>query len=165
MPRRPFLAFLIPLFGCSAQQEVEQPDGIWQGSNTLGVFTDSWTVCHHFRATTSDLEWLISVDVSRDRGTFDAPELVSLVDLRHVADRECAVSLYRLSDLACSGEKPIVIPASEGDGSLRHLLAKPDWNSTFDLDISDLTFLVDGQEVTVDRVRFSEVNYSNFCPG
>ncbi len=165
MPRRSLLAFLVLLSGCSAQQEVEQPDGIWQKGNSLGVFTDSWSVCRHFRATTSDLKWLIDVDVSRDRGAFDASELVSLVDLRHVADRECAVSLYRLSDIACAGEEPIIIPASQGDGILRHTLANPDWESTFDLDIRDLTFRVDDQEVGIDRVRFSDVQYSSFCPG
>ncbi len=165
MPRKTLLALLVLLSGCSVHQDAEPPDGVWQKVNSLGVFTESWSVCRHLRATTSDLKWLISVDVSRERGTFDASELVSLVDLRHVSDRECAVSLYRMNDIACASVEPVVIPATQGDGILKHRLAKPDWESTFDLDISNLTFLVDDQEVTVDRVRFSEVQYSSFCPG
>ncbi len=140
-------------------------DGVWHNDRSLGSFTNTWSSCHHFRAATSDLKWLIDVDVSSERGTFDASELVSLVDFSDVADRDCAISMYRDNDIACEGREPVVIPASHGDGNLRHTKEIPDWESTFDLQIYDLMFEVGGQEIQIDRLKFSGVQYSNFCPG
>ena len=159
------LLLLISLSGCSTQQEVDVADGVWHENEMLGQFTDTWAVCHHFRAVTSDLNWLIDINVSSQRGTFDASEMVSLVSFSGVADKKCAVSLYRNNDIACEGPKPVVVPAGDGDGSLRHTKRIPDWESTFDLDVFDLTFQVGNGEIQIDRIKFSNVKYSNFCPG
>ena len=159
------LTLPILLCGCLAQQEVDVADGVWHENESLAQFTDTWSVCHHFRAITSDEKWLIDVDVSSERGMFDAGEMVSLVDFSDVTDRECAISLYRNNDIACEGREPITTPAAHGDGSIRHTKRTPDWESTFDLHIYDLTFQVGENEILIDRVKFSDVEYSNFCPG
>lgn len=164
MLRLSLFLLLIVLSSCSSQQAAGVADGVWHKSEQVGQFTDSWSVCHHFRAVTSGLDWLIDIDVSTQQGTFDASEIVSLVSFSGVANKSCAVSLYRNNDIACEGTEPVVVPALDGDGSLRHTKRNPDWESTFDLDIIDLTFQVDGDEIQIDRVKFTNVQYSNFCP-
>ena len=156
---------LILLCSCSAQHEVDVADGVWHENESLGRFTDTWTVCRSFRASTSDQSWLIDIDVSSERGTFDASQMVSLVDFSDVPDRDCAMSLYRNNDIACEDSEPVTIPATHGDGRIRHTKRNPDWDSTFDLHIYDLIFQVGGDEVRIDRVKFSNAKYSNFCPG
>ncbi len=165
MNRLPMIALASAVFGCSAQTEVTEVEGIWLQDDSIGPFTETWSVCHHFRAVTANQSWLLDIDVSSERGEFDASEIVSLVDFTGVTDRECAISLYRNNDIACEGEEPVTIPARNGDGQLRHSIREPFWESTFDLDISDLVFPSREGEIRIDRVRFSNVVYSNFCPG
>ena len=163
---RPLLLLLfIVLASCSSQQTVEVPDGVWHQNEQVGEFSDSWSVCHHFRVVTSDLDWLIDIDVSSPKGRLDASDEVSLVSFSGVSNKSCAVSLYRDNDIACEDKVPVVFPAKNGDGSLRHSKRNPDWESTFNLDIVDLIFDVDGDVVKIDRLRFTNVKYSNFCPG
>ena len=165
MLKVPVIGVFFLLSSCSVPQVVEQSDGIWHSSSSLGEFTDSWSACHQFRATTSDLEWLISVDVSHERGAFYAAEMVSLLSFAHTTDRECAVSLYRFNDIACDDQEPVVFLAARGDGRLAHREADHGIGSTFDLEIRDLVFVVGDEEIRIDRLRFSDVRYSNFCAG
>ena len=165
MLMRTWLFLVILLNGCVAQQEQQLPQGIWHDTEQLGHFSESWASCHHFRATTPDLRWMLDIDVSVESGSFDASKLVALLDFSIVKNRQCAVSLYKNNDIACEVREPVRIPASEGDGNLRHVKRVPDWESTFDLDVRDLVFTYDGQEIRIDRVTFSNVVYPNFCPG
>ena len=108
---------------------------------------------------------MLDVDVSVESGSFDASKLVALLDFSAVEDRKCEISLYKDNDIACGGKEPVRIPASEGQGVLRHDNRVPDWKSTFDLDLRDLVFRYGDQTVRIDRVSFANVIYSNFCPG
>ena len=165
MLTRTHLLVFVFLSGCVAQQEQELPQGIWHDSEQLGQFSETWSTCHHFRATTPDLRWMLDIDVSVESGTFDASKLVTLLDFSNFKDRVCEVSLYKNNDIACEDKEPVKIPASDGDGKLRHVKRVPDWESTFDLDIHNLIFEYRDQEIRIDRITFLNVVYSNFCPG
>ena len=139
--------------------------GILHEKENLGPFSESWSSCHRFRATTSDLRWMLDVDVSVESGSFDASKLVALLDFSMVKDRECEVSLYKDNDIACGDKEPIRIPASGGQAVLRHDNRIPDWKSTLNLELRDLVFDYGDQEIRIDHVSFSNVVYSNFCAG
>ena len=165
MAKRTLLILVVLLSGCAVEQDQEVHQGIWHENENLGPFSESWSSCHHFRATTSDLRWMLDVDVSVESGSFDASKLVALLDFSTAKNRECEVSLYKDNDIACGDNEPVRIPASEGQGVLRHDNRVPDWKSTFDIDLRDLVFDYGDQEIRIDHVSFTNIVYSNFCPG
>ncbi|MEM7303873.1 MAG: hypothetical protein AAF468_22595 [Pseudomonadota bacterium] len=157
-------AWLFIGLGCASQEKASLLEGIWHNSELLGEFTEVWSSCYSFAASTQDLRWMLHINVGTDAGEFDARKVVKLYDFSTVSDRESAMSLFQGSDIKMEKADPIAMPALDGDGTI-HRTERLPAGSTFDLDLHDLVFVFPGEVIKIDRVTFYDMTLSNFCAG